>query len=105
MARKMIKRGMICILVIVMVLSTVSIATAATYAPAAAPVINSFTASSTSVAAGDTVILKWDVSGAQSIEILGLEKTPEGLPLKGEMEVWPLATTTYVLNAYDKVVQ
>jgi len=98
----MIKRGMICILVIVMVLSTVSIATAATYAPAAAPVINSFTASSTSVAAGDTVILKWDVSGAQSIEILGLEKTPEGLPLKGEMEVWPLATTTYVLNAYGQ---
>lgn len=85
-----------------MVLSTVSMVTAATYAPAAAPVINYFTASSTNVSVGDTVVLKWDVSGAQSIEILGLEKTPEGLPLKGELDVWPFATTTYVLNAYGQ---
>jgi len=90
-------------LVIVMVLGMAFSVSAASYAPPATPVINSFTASSTSITQGDTVLLKWDVDNAESIEILGIEKLPEGveeLPLKGEMDVWPFASTTFVLNAY-----
>jgi hypothetical protein len=89
------------ILVIAILLSTVSTAFASDYVAPPTPVINSFTASATNVVLGDTVTLKWNVSNAVKVEILGLEKLPEeDIPLIGEIESWPMASTTYVLNAY-----
>ena len=62
------------LLVLIMVLSMALSATAASYAPPAAPVINYFTTSAASVEMGDTVTLSWDVQNAESIEIIGIEK-------------------------------
>jgi hypothetical protein len=63
--------------------------------------ILSFTASSEQIQLGETVMLNWQIQNAKSIEIFGLEKTPEKeLPVvEGELEVLPLATTSYVLQA------
>jgi len=75
---------------------------AATYEPSKAAKINSFTVSETNIVSGKSVVLSWNVSNASSIEILGLEKVPEeGLPLIGSIEVWPMASTSYVLVAYS----
>lgn len=63
-----------------------------------APVINSFTASSTSVGAGDSVTLSWDVTNSEIIRL-----TPD--PGQGDLSfetgvtVTPTATTTYTLEA------
>lgn len=100
MARKVIKSTFMGLLVLSMVLGMALSASAASYAPPAAPVINYFTSSAASVEMGDTVTLSWDVQNAESIEIIGIEKLPEELPMKGTLEAWPLASTTYVLNAY-----
>lgn len=63
------------------------------------PTIHSFSASTNKVKPGDTITLSWNVSDAKKIEIKGLEKTSEEtLPLKGRLEVWPTATTTYTLT-------
>jgi 3D (Asp-Asp-Asp) domain-containing protein len=98
--RKIIFVGM---LVFAMVFSSVTAVSAADYIPPATPTINSFTASATNIVLGDIVTLSWDVSDATSIEILGLEKLPEeDLPLIGELEVWPMESTSYVLNAYGE---
>jgi cellulase/cellobiase CelA1 len=73
---------------------------AAAYEPVKLPKVKSFTASSTSVAEGETVILKWQVLNAESIRITGMEKeNNEILPLQGSIEVWPAKTTTYTLTA------
>lgn len=61
--------------------------------------IQSFTASSTVVQSGETVQLNWVVSGAAEVKIIGIEKETEQLPLNGSLEVWPMATTAYVLEA------
>ncbi|MEN8907506.1 MAG: hypothetical protein ABF289_16265 [Clostridiales bacterium] len=96
MVIKLSKLSLSIILVIVLVFSTVATVSAVT-----SPVINSFTSSATSISAGDTVTLKWNVSNAQSIEIVGLEKLPEDkLPLVGKLEVLPFTSTTYVLLAH-----
>jgi hypothetical protein len=64
------------------------------------PVISTFTASKSSVTLGETIMLEWNVSNAESIEIVGLLKGPdEKLPLSGRIEIWPFATTTYILYA------
>lgn len=101
MARKMIRTTFMSMLVVVFLLSMVTTSYAASYAPPAGPVINYFETDSANVNVGDTVVLSWDVDNATSIEIIGLEKLPEDkLPLEGTMEVWPMDSTTYVLNAY-----
>lgn len=62
-----------------------------------------FTASSTKVVIGSTVVLSWKTSNVTNVEITGLEKTEEDqLPLTGSVEVWPMETTTYILQATGK---
>jgi uncharacterized cupredoxin-like copper-binding protein len=74
------------------------------YIPPTTPVINHFTASATNIVIGETVTLSWDISDAIKVELIGLEKVveEEDLPLKGDLLVWPMASTTYVLNAYGE---
>lgn len=69
-------------------------ATAPTGAP---PTINSFTASSTSVAPGTKVTLSWDTSNDSYdfIDVLGGVRG-------GSVSVTPTATTTYTLNATNQ---
>jgi hypothetical protein len=75
-------------------------AASAAYEPPKMPRVFSFKASSTNVTMGETVVLSWITANATSVEIIGLEKTPEeALPLIGSIEVWPLASTSYVLIA------
>jgi|GEM_PF-5286948 len=62
--------------------------------------IDYFKASSKNVVLGDTVTLSWSTSKACKVSIIGLEKTEEDeLPLSGSIEAWPMATTTYILQA------
>lgn len=92
----------IIVLTIILSLSCLNFApaSAAVYEPAKRPRILSFSASSTNVEAGETVILTWNVFNATTIEITGLEKQDEEiLPLNGSLEVWPIETTTYTLTA------
>lgn len=65
----------------------------------AAPVIEKYAVSATSVQAGQTVKLSWKVTGASEVAIYGIEKDTE-LQTEGSLEVWPLASTSYVLIAY-----
>lgn len=68
--------------------------------PGKTPRINSFSASSTNIKEGSSIILKWDIVNVTDIEIKGLTKTPEDkLPPVGELEVWPEESTTYVIIA------
>lgn len=68
---------------------------------AVGPVIEKFSASPANVKSGETAYLSWKVTNAKAIEIIGIEKEPEGrLPLEGTIEVWPETTTTYLLRAY-----
>jgi hypothetical protein len=60
-----------------------------------------FTADATTINAGETVMLSWQVSGASRVELLGMEKQDEEvLPVTGSLEVWPMVTTNYTLIAY-----
>jgi len=78
-----------------------TLSTNAAIEPSKGVKINSFTASSTNVQAGETVTLKWGTTNATKIEIIGIEKNDEvDLPLSGSLEIWPLTSTTYVLRAY-----
>jgi hypothetical protein len=62
--------------------------------------IESFTASSTMINSGDTVELKWKVTGASEVRIYGInEREGEAVPAESSLEVWPLSTTSYVLIA------
>jgi plastocyanin len=73
----------------------------AALAAASGPVIESFSAHNLVIKAGNTVTLKWKVTNAAEIEIIGIEKGDEiALPLEGSIETWPLTTTSYVLIAY-----
>lgn len=65
----------------------------------AAPVIEKYAVSATTVQAGQTVKLSWKVTGASEVAIYGIEKDTE-LQAEGSLEVWPLASTSYVLIAY-----
>ena len=96
MAKKMIKLSLLVTLVCVMALSILNTASASV-----APVINYFDASSTNIKPGETVRLDWNVSGADNIELIGLEKSSESnIDPSGSIEVWPTTSTTYVLIAY-----
>jgi phospholipase C len=77
-------------------------AAAATPSPTA-PNILSFTASSSTIAAGQLSTLTWTTSNAQSVSI-SPDPTPgnsesSGLALSGTVSVSPTATTTYTLTA------
>jgi plastocyanin len=62
--------------------------------------ITSFSVSSQKVNPGDTVTLSWTTQNAVSVNIIGIEKTGEAdLAVNGSIEVWPLNTTTYTLEA------
>jgi len=61
-----------------------------------APVIVSFETDKTEVVPGDTVILSWNVLYAKELRIIGVEKDQE--VNIGSIEVWPLTTTTYILE-------
>lgn len=63
------------------------------------PKIDYFYATPALVKAGETVTLKWKTTNVSRVEIIGLEKQEE-LLTTGELEVWPLTTTSYVLIAY-----
>jgi hypothetical protein len=60
-----------------------------------APVVKSFTASPSTIAAGQTATLKWEVSGANTINLQGVGNV-EG---SGSQVVKPAATTSYTLTA------
>ena len=62
---------------------------------ASPPVINYFTASPTTVDAGQPSVLNWNVTGATSVSIPGLGT----VPLAASPIVLPEATTTYTLTA------
>ncbi len=65
-------------------------------APAAVPVINSFTASPTSITAGGSSTLGWSVTGATSISIA---PGAPSVPASGSATCSPASTTTYTLTA------
>jgi uncharacterized cupredoxin-like copper-binding protein len=66
-----------------------------------AAAIVTFVANATSIKAGETVTLSWQVTGASHVELIGMEKEDEAvLPLTGAIEAWPMTTTSYTLIAY-----
>lgn len=86
-------------LLIGIVLSLLSAGAALAATPG--PVIESFSADNAVIKAGNTVTLRWKVTNAAEIEIIGIEKGDEiDLPLEGAIEVWPMTSTSYILIAY-----
>jgi len=72
------------------------------FIPPSLPVINSFTADPTSIAAGESSTLSWDVSGATTVTI---DQEVEGVdldPSTGTFTVSPNTTTTYTLTANNR---
>lgn len=64
--------------------------------------IDYFYGSELEISLGETVTLYWKTTNAKSITIIGLEKINEeltSLPLSGELEVFPMETTDYILIA------
>ncbi|MEN8905061.1 MAG: hypothetical protein ABF289_03785 [Clostridiales bacterium] len=104
MTKKCFKTIFMVMLVFSLVLVSFGSVSASDYVPPTTPVINSFTSSSTNISSGELITLKWDVSGATKVELIGLEKIPEEtLPLVGQLkDVWTTTSTTYVLNAYGE---
>jgi hypothetical protein len=65
----------------------------------AVPAIASFTASATTVSAGTTVTLSWNVAGASYFDV-----TPQVGAIRGNsVVVTPTQTTTYTLNATNEL--
>ncbi len=64
--------------------------------PVAKPVINSFTASPTSITQGDSTTLSWDVSGVPTVTI---EPAIGTSGASGSLELTPDASVTYTLTA------
>jgi hypothetical protein len=62
------------------------------------PTINSFTASATSITAGQPVTLTWSISGATSSQLSGVT-TAASSPVT----IYPSASTTYTLTATNSV--
>ena len=60
-----------------------------------APPIDSFSATPTSITAGESAILSWTTTGADSVVING----GSSLPLDGSLSVSPTTTTLYILTA------
>ena len=63
--------------------------------PLTPPVINSFRVGQSSITAGQSVVLSWDVANAQSVTIVGLGN----YAAKGSVSVSPTLDTTYVIEA------
>jgi len=63
--------------------------------------IDFFKSNKTVVAPGETVALAWKISNGKSARIIGMQHGDETIinPVSGNLEVWPLATTTYMLEA------
>jgi len=66
--------------------------------PAGYPVINYFTASPTTIYAGNLVTLSWNVSNATSISI---DNGVGTVPSSGSISVYPTTSTNYTLTAYN----
>ncbi|MGD8400038.1 MAG: hypothetical protein PVH64_03755, partial [Bacillota bacterium] len=66
--------------------------------------IDYFKASATQIACGDTVTLSWKVNNGVSVRVLGIsEKDDECVRYtEGSIQVWPIETTTYLLEATGK---
>ena len=64
------------------------------------PVINYFTASSTSVTAGEIITLSWSVSNASSVTI---DNGVGTVAATGSMSLYPIATTSFTLTAVNSV--
>jgi hypothetical protein len=67
--------------------------------PAPPPVINSFTASSDTINAGQSTTLSWNVSGARNITVQPVLGKADP---NGSMQVSPMATTAYTLIASNE---
>ncbi len=64
------------------------------------PNVASFTATPTSILAGANVTLRWTVTNANEVAILGTDGSSSGLvPLSGTRNVSPTSTTTFTLVA------
>jgi hypothetical protein len=61
--------------------------------------ILSFTAQAETIAAGESVVLRWEIMNAVRAEIDNSVGSID--PRQGEIAVSPTATTTYTLTAYD----
>jgi len=66
--------------------------------PAGYPVINYFTASPTTIYAGNLVTLSWNVSNATSISI---DNGVGTVPSSGSISVYPATSTNYTITAYN----
>jgi len=66
--------------------------------PAGYPVINYFTASPTTIYAGNLVTLGWNVSNATSISI---DNGVGTVPSSGSISVHPVTSTNYTITAYN----
>jgi len=75
---------------------SVTATTTVTVSTIPAPTINSFTASSTSISAGQSTTLSWNVSNASSISI---DNGIGSVAASGSRTVSPGASTTYTLTA------
>lgn len=88
-------------LLVVALLSPITACTATPQAPVSAPradkpVVTSFTASASSINAGQPVTLSWNVTGAKSVAI---DPGVGAVSANGTKQVSPSATTTYTLSA------
>jgi plastocyanin len=63
--------------------------------------IDYFKASASQVNVNDTVTLSWKAHKAVNVRILGISKKDDECvrPIEGGIEVWPIETTTYLLEA------
>ncbi|MEJ2738408.1 MAG: hypothetical protein P8105_00945 [Dehalococcoidia bacterium] len=79
---------------------TVAVEAGGTTAPAVdLPVINSFSASPTTIESGDSTTLSWNVSNADTLTLGGGPKTSTLSHLSASTDVSPSATITYTLTA------
>jgi hypothetical protein len=64
------------------------------------PKIKYFTASSTNISRGETILLEWEVEDAVTVELLGMEKVSENMmPVGGSLKVKLTETTNFMLVA------
>jgi PAS domain S-box-containing protein len=79
-------------------LSTATATVTVTTTSGTPPDITSFTASPTTISAGGSSQLRWQISGATSISIQPYEGEPSSW---GYIDVYPTETTTYTLTAFN----
>ena len=65
------------------------------------PVITSFSATPSSISAGASTVLSWSVTNATGAKISGIGS----VATSGSSSVYPVTTTTYVLEAYNSTGQ